>query len=200
MHPGHARHLSLAGIPAMLESLARKLSVVGVAALAAWPATTGAGDCGCGRDTSNCQVVHVYRCRHCFGQPPVGMVVPSAPAFAAPLVAAPAAAPMYAPVQLAPVTYAPQAAPSQCSSSQAAPSSAPGKSQEELAAALLRALLTANGNGASSAPNALAAPAVPPDESLSDRVGKMERRVQDLEELSLSLGKIIKSHEARLNP
>jgi hypothetical protein len=122
------------------------------------------------------------------------MVVPSAPAFSAPMVAA---APIYAPaapVQMAPVsyapTYAPQQAPSQCSSSQAAPSA---KSTEQLEA-LLRAALGLNGTNNAPA----AAPTVPSDTELADRVSKVEKRVTELELLSAQLGKIITIHDQKL--
>src|SRR5688500_16728542 len=80
-----------------------------------WTATASAGGYGCDCDR-NCTVQHIYRCKHhCHQCPPVGMVVPSAPAYAAPLVAAPvyaAAAPVYAaPVQFAPTYAAPSYAP-----------------------------------------------------------------------------------------
>jgi hypothetical protein len=120
------------------------------------------------------------------------MVVPSAPAYAAPLVAAPlyAAPAMYA----APLNYAPQAAP-QCNSSQSAYGASGVNSTEQLTA-LLRAALAPNGTA--SAPSAAAAPSVPPDTTLEDRVTKIEQRVNTLEQISRDLSSIVKSHEQRL--
>jgi hypothetical protein len=166
-------------------------------------ASIRAGDCGCEAAPRACSchrpMCYAHRCRHCCVdcQPPYGIVVPSAPAYAAPLVAA---APIYAaaaPVQMAPVnyapSYAPQQAPSQCSSSQAAPN---GRGTDQLEM-LLRAALGLNGTSNGSA--APAAPSAPADTELADRLTKVESRVTELEAMSKQLGQIIVAHEQKLN-
>lgn len=182
-----------------LNTAARVALTVSILGLAGgWTNTAEAGH-GCGHcDSCQTTVHHVYRCKHhCHHcPPPYGIVVPSAPAYAAPLVAAP----MYAPVTYAPAApvtyapaYAPQAAP-QCSSSQAAPG-AQGRSDEELAAALLKILLGNGGMPGSAAP---AAPSVPADETLEERVSKLEQRVQRLERISVDLSDRVDSHDAKM--
>jgi len=173
-------------------ALLHALALVAVGAFP--PAALLAGDCGCDRSAcnGNCQttVKHIYHCRHhcrC-APPPSGMVVQSAPAFAAPLVAAPMyAAPLAAaPMQYA-APYAAPAAPSACNGS-AAP-----RGTDELVLALAKLLGTpANGSAAP------AAPSVPPDTTLEDRVARLEERMQRLEGIALGLDQRITDQETKL--
>jgi len=159
------------------------------------------GGCGCEAAPT---VMYAPRCHHHHGRhyPPAGILVQSAPVMAAPMMMAPAyaaavAAPQFAlaPVQQAP---APQYALVQVTSQspQIAPQSALScQAEENLKAAVLRALGNNGSNAALGAPNspqaALGSASEQKLDRLEERVGEIESTISEIRDLITDQNKAI---------